>query len=52
MLESRTMQRVFAALIRVAVSRIGSFEGKTKPEIVPDCIRDTYSLERKCGRKA
>ena len=40
MLESRTMQRVFAALIRVAESRMGNFDGKTNPEIVTDCIRE------------
>jgi len=42
MLESRTMQRVFAALIRVAESRMGNFDGETNPEIVTYCIRDAY----------
>jgi hypothetical protein len=27
-------------LIRVAESRMGSFDGETNPEIVTDCIRD------------
>lgn len=36
------MQRVFAALIRVAESRMGRFDGETNPEIVTYCIRDAY----------